>query len=220
MKLSRLGPVCGLLFAPLYAAFTFGSFELPEYTYSDDRVLAVYDDPAPFLLGTALIALAGAAFLVFLADLYRRLRSTGTDGMPTLALGGGLLYVGMLFVAGALWTGYANAGGGPLEGNPDGLAESVTLARVLPGMGWGVLLVYGLVAAAVMIAATSVAAGRNGALPRGAVLGGFVVAPLLLAGFAWVPQFLVPLWVFAVALPLLRSPAPAAAGRREPSPAA
>ncbi len=204
MTLSRLGPVCGLLFAPLYAGFSFFSFELPEYFYSDERVLALYDDGASFVLGAALIALSGAAFLVFLADLHRRLRSSDADGVPALALGGGLIYVAMLFAAGTLWTGYANGGGGPLEARPDQFADSATLARVLSGMGWGALLVYGLVAAAVMITAASVAARRNGALPRGVVVAGFVVAPLLLAGFTWAPQFLVPLWAAAVSAATLR----------------
>lgn len=218
MTLSRLGPVCGLLFTPLYAAFTFGGAELPEASYSDDRVLALYDDGAPFVLTAALIALAGAAFLVFLADLYRRLRSADDGGAATLALGGGLVYVAMLFVAGTLWTGYAGGGAGPLENPPD-LADSVTLARILTDMGFGVLLVHGLVAAAVMIAAASAAARRNGALPRGVVVAGYVVAPLLLAGFAWAPQFLVPLWVLAAGVAFLRRSGPVPAAT-EPAPAA
>lgn len=216
MTLSRLGPVCGLLFVPLYAGFTFGGAALPEASYSDERVLALYDDGAPFVITATLIALAGAAFLVFLADLHRRLRSGGDGGSPTLTLGAGLLYVAMLFVAGTLWTGYAGGGGGPLEDDP-ALQHSAALARVLTDMGFGVLLVYGMVAAAVMIAAASAAARRGGSLPRGVVAAGFVVAPLLLAGFTWVPQFLVPLWTAAVSVSLLRGAAPTVVEAAQPT---
>ena len=218
MSLHRAGPVCGLLFLPLYAAFTFVP-ELPEASYSDEAVVALYTDPGKadlIVLGSLFMAIAGVVLLVFLADLWHRLRPAGDLAM--LTLGAGVLYVGTLFVSGTLWGGYAGGGGSPIETAPD-LEHSVTLARILTDMGFGMLLVYGLLAAAVMIVAASAAARRNGALPRGVVIAGYVVAPLLLAGFTWVPQFLVPLWVFAVALSLLRSPAPADAGRREPSPA-
>ena len=215
MTLSRLGPVCGLLFVPLYAGFTFIP-ELPEASYSNERVLALYDDGAPFVLAAVLIAAAGAAFLVFLADLHRRLRSADAGGAPTLALGGGLLYVAMLFVAGTLWTGYAGGGGGPLEDAPN-LEHSVTLARVLTDMGFGVLLVYGLLSAGVLIVATSAAARRTGALPRGLTVAGFVVAPLMLGGFTWVPQFLVPLWMAAVSVSFLRRAIPTPVKAAQPT---
>lgn len=43
MSLHRLGPICGLLFAPLYAAFVFIP-DLPEAAYSDEQVLNLYRD--------------------------------------------------------------------------------------------------------------------------------------------------------------------------------
>lgn len=218
MSLHRAGPICGLLFAPLYAAFTFIP-ELPEASYSDERVLDLYRDPGSsgaILLGSLLMAVAGVVFMVFLADLWRRLRAAGD--VATLAVGAGFLYVAMLFVAGALWGGYAGGGGGPLEDAPE-LDHSATLARVLTDMGIGVLLIYGLCAAAVMVTAASRAGQRTGVLPRGIAIAGYVVAPLLLAGFTWIPQFLVPLWVLTVSVSFLRrSPAtPVAAARREPA---
>ncbi len=80
----------------------------------------------------------------------------------------------------------------------------MTLARVLTDMGIGMQLIYGLFAAAVMIAAASGGrVRRTGALPRGLVVAGFVIATLLV-GFLWIPQFFVPLWVFAVGVVGLR----------------
>jgi hypothetical protein len=204
MPLTRLGPTCGLLFLPLYAGFTFVP-DLPEASYSDAEVLALYADPLPFTVAAVCIALAGAAFLVFLADLLHRL---GTGPLASLAGGAGTVYVGALFLAGVLWTGYAGGGAGPLEDAPL-LDGSATLPRILTDMAFGALLVFGLVAAAVCIAAVSVAARREGLLPTGVALTGLVITPLLLAGVTWVPQFLVPLWVAAVSVTLLRTSRPA-----------
>lgn len=81
----------------------------------------------------------------------------------------------MLFVAGTFWGGYAGGGGGPLEHAPD-LEHSATLARLLSDMGFAVLLVYGLLAAGVMIVATSAAANRTGALPHGVTVAGDVAS--------------------------------------------
>ena len=203
MSLHRVGPICGLLFLPLYAATHFVP-ELPEASDSDAYVLELYTDPGKaglILLGSLLLAVAGVVLLVFLADLWRRLRPAGA--LATLTVSGGVLYVGSLFVAGTLKGGYAGRGGGPLEDAP-AFEDSVTLARVLTDMGIGMQLIYGLFAAAVMVAAASAAGRRTGALPRGLVVAGLVIAPTLLVGFLWIPQFFVPLWVFAVSVVGLR----------------
>ena len=41
-------------------------------------------------------------------------------------------------------------------------------------------------------------------MPRSLATAGFVLAPLLLAGAAWIPQFLVPLWVLALSVQAIR----------------
>lgn len=203
MSLHRVGPICGLLFLPLYLGFTFVP-EHPEASDPNQYVLDLYADPGRIglmIVGSALMGLAGVVFLVFLADLWRRLRPAGD--LATLTVGAGVLYVGMLFMAGLLKGAYAWRGGGPFE-DVAGFEDSVALARVLTDMGIGVHLIYGLFAAAVMVAAASAAGRRTGALPRGIVLAGFVIAPLLLVGFTWVPQFFLPLWVVAVSVAALR----------------
>ena len=211
MSLHRAGPICGLLFLPLYAATHF-IHNLPEASESDAQVLALYTDPGKaelILLGSLLLGVAGVVLLVFLADLWRRLRPAGDLAMLTVA--GGVLYVGALFVAGTLKAGYAGRGGGPLEDAP-GFEDSATLARVLTDMGIGMQWIYGLFAAAVMVVAASAAGRRTGALPRGLVVAGYAIAPLLLVGFLWLPQFFVPLWVCAVSVVFLRRPAPVSDG--------
>src|SRR5918998_5953241 len=115
MTLHRAGPICGLLFLPLYLFFAFVP-ELPQASDSDEYVLGLYTDPGKagmIMLGSLAMAIAGVVLLVFLADLWRRLRPAGD--LATLAVGAGVLYVGTLFLAGTLWGGYAGRGGGPFE---------------------------------------------------------------------------------------------------------
>jgi len=189
--------------------------DLPEGTYSDARVVALYSDDGTRLgiaLGGVLLVLAGLALLPFLAGLRERLdpRRPATS----VALIGGVLYVAMLLVSANLHSGYAmgiTIGELPEPADP-------TLARVLSDMGFGLLLIPGLLSAAALILASSIEARRIDALPRALTTAGFVIAPLLLAGAAWVPQFLVPLWVLAVSVASLRrSPAGALSRAREPS---
>lgn len=210
---SRAGLVSAAAFVALYAGFTVVPV-LPEGSYSDERVLALYTEPGSrtaIAAGGYLLALAGVALLPFLAALHRRLRTATASMTPTVAVGAGLLYVACLLGAGNLFGGYAT---GIAIGELQAPADA-TLVRVLSNQGFGLLLIGGLLAAAALVLSTSIAGMRSGVLPRWLVIAGFVVAPLLLLGAAWVPQFLVPLWVLAVGVALARP-----AGQRAPSGAA
>ena len=201
----RFGPLAGLAFAVLYAAFTLTPLmELPEGAYSDQRVIALYADAGSrtgIVVGGLIVGLAGVVLLVFLADLRRRLADGAADAtLPSLAFGAGLIYVVMLFVAGNAWAGYATGiAVGELPAPQD-----ATLLRVLSDSGFGLLLIYGLLAAAALVLATSLCARRTDLLPTSLIKSGYVIAPLLCLGFAWVPQFLLPLWVAAVSIAFLR----------------
>lgn len=46
----------------------------------------------------------------------------------------------------------------------------------------------------------------NGTAMKALTTSGFVIAPILCVGFTYVPQFLVPLWVIAISIALLRQP--------------
>ena len=87
--------------------------------------------------------------------------------------------------------------------------RNATLARTLTNLGFMLLLVFGLLAAAVMVLATSIALVRARHAPRWLGWSGLVAAPLLLLGPFYMPQLLVPLWVLAAAVGLARtSPEP------------
>jgi hypothetical protein len=201
----RTGPMAGLTFAGLYAAFTLSPLmELPEGASSDERVIALVADEGSrtgIVVGGFIVGLAGVALLVFLADLRRRLEEGAPDAtLPTLAFGAGLVYVAMLFLAGNAWAGYAT---GIAVGELP-VPRDATLLRVLSDSGYGLLLIYGLLAAATLVLATSLSARRTDLLSTSVTRSGFVIAPLLCLGFTWVPQFLVPVWVIAVSIAFLR----------------
>jgi len=180
----RWWPVSGLVFAALYLVAVELMY-LPEGRYSDARVIELYRDAGTrsgIVLGGVLLVIAGLALVPFLADLRERLGPR--DPLTGVAVAGGGLYVAMLFVAAGLQSGYAT---GVTVGE---LPEPVdpTLARVLSDHGFGLLLIPGLLSAGVLVLASSLAARRTAALPRALTTTGFVVAPLLLAGAAWVPS--------------------------------
>ena len=203
----RVGPVAGLAFAVLYFAFGLTPLmELPEGASSDEQVIALVADEGSrtgIVVGGVLVALAGVAMLIFLADLRRRLATDAKDSsLPALAFGAGLIYVAMLFLAGNAWTGYAT---GVAVGELP-IPKDATLLRVLSDAGFGMLLIYGLFAAATCVVATSLSARRSGLLSKAMAMSGFVIAALLCLGFTYMPQFLVPVWVVAVSIALLRQP--------------
>ncbi len=210
--------IAAIAFAVLYVTALFGVMDLPEEGDSDAAVLATYTDTgkrAGLTAGVYLLAGAGLAFIWFLASLRERLRRDDVgDRLSSIAFAGGLVYTAMLFTAGAAFGVLPLAIG---VGEFEAEAVDPALARVLVQLGFTILLIYGLLAAAVMVVAVSLAALRTALLPRWLTLAGFVVAVLLLFGPVYMPQLLVPLWAVAVGLALTRRSVTTLA--REPSPA-
>ena len=201
----RWWPAAGVLFAVLYLV-AFPLMDLPDGSSTDAQVARSYEDAGTrtgIVAGALLLFAAGLVLLPFLAGLRARL---GRGVLADVAAAGGGLYAVLLIVATSLQSGYAFGiaiGELPRPVDP-------TLARVLSDQGFGLLLLPGLWAAGVLILASTAAARRAGALPPFLVVCGFVIAPLMLAGAAWVPQFLVPLWVLGVSVACLRRPHPVA----------
>jgi hypothetical protein len=77
-------------------------------------------------------------------------------------------------------------------------------------LGFGIGLLMGGWAAALMIAATSYVAAKTGALPRWLIIGGYVSAALLILSVFFIPLLLLVLWVIAVSLLLPSEPSASA----------
>jgi hypothetical protein len=199
----------GLVFAIAYLASLFGLLDLPEGTDTDAAVQAAFtDDRAGVIVGLYLLVLAGLGFLVFLSGLRQSLRARDAEEwLADLSFAGGLLFVTMLFAAVASWG--VLAFGTAFDELPEPI--DATLGRTLTNLGFALLLVCGLAAAALSIAAASAAIVRGRLAPRWTGWIGLAVAPLLLLGPFYVPQILLPLWVGAAAIGSWRS------GRADPT---
>ena len=150
------------------------------------------------------MALAALTFLYFVWALRARLRAAEDDGADwsTLAIASGVgLATVMLASAAAMATVPAGVefADTPV---PDG-----EFARQLEQLGFGLLLLCGMLLAGVCIAAISMSALRSGVLPRWLAIGGFVVAVVVgLGGVFFIPMILLVLWALAIGIFLLRPP--------------
>jgi hypothetical protein len=220
MDRRRWGGVFGLVFTVL---FFFGVFALPNLP--DWKVTKKIPDPAQhvasfynssgnrihLIIAAYLIALGGLAFLVFLSAIRARLREAEGPGggFSEVATGAGLLFVAMLFAAGASFA--TIAGDIVFGGQGKQLHPNPELSAFLPQLGYPLLLVFGMLSVAVVIVTTSILAVRTGILPRWLAYAGFVVAFFQLFAVVFVPMILFVLWMIAVSVVLLRSEASVAA---------
>jgi hypothetical protein len=152
------------------------------------------------------VALSAIAFVPFLAGLMRRLRRVSRDPewLPWVAFGSGLLFAAFTLTSAVAINQVSAAiefggGGGdyPIPG-ADVLRQSEQL-------GFGIGLLGGGFAAALLVAATSWTARATGALPSWLANAGLAVAVILLFSVFFLPLALLALWVLAVGIVLIRS---------------
>ena len=198
MNTNRALRTSAIAFAVLYFVAMFAP-DLPEGTYSDSRVLGlVNDDGSMVVLAGYALAAAGAVFLCWLAGVTTRLRGAGGSALVDLALLAGAAYGVLLMVASTFFSTIAL--GHSIGELPP--AEDAFLVRAFSNQGFHLVLVPALLCAGLLMTAVSLGARRQAVLPRWAVVAGLCLAPLMLAGAVWVPQFLVPVWAIVVAFSL------------------
>jgi hypothetical protein len=201
-------------FAGLAAAVTFVvgvalAASGPSSNASNAKVLAWYADHShrtEVIVGAYVLMFFGLFLLWFAAGLRDRLRAAGsTHGrLANVALGGAVLCVGLVWVGAfalaAIPAGQA-FGSEPAISSPD-------VARFLPQLGFGAILVGGMFGAIAMIDAVSIVAMRTGALPRWLVWLGFACGVVLLFGAAFLPMLALPIWLIATSIVLFRRATP------------
>jgi len=209
------GPIAGIVFVVLFVV-GFSLFDLPSGDDSAQEITSFYNDSgdrAQLIIASYLMMLAGVFFLWFLASLRNRLLAA--EGEPArltvIAFASGVVFVAMLMVAAAAFmTVAADITFG------DEKFVSVEGARLLPELGYPILLIGGMFAAIAMIDAASILIVRTGVLPKWIGYFGFVAAVALLFSVFFVPIILLVLWVLFVSIALLRTrdavPVAAAAG--------
>lgn len=196
--------VAGLVFAGLFVASVVLLYPQPArgstaaqiaawYLHGRVRTLAI--------VGLYLVPFAGIAFLWFVAAVHARIGASEDRFFATVFLGGGILFVGMLYAAAAAVG--ASLAAVRFQGSPPPSPDVFVFAR---GLGYTLLYVYAIRAAAVFMMVSSTIGLRNGTLPRWLVFLGYVVALVLLFSVSYFRGFVLvfPAWVTLVSVELLR----------------
>jgi hypothetical protein len=150
-----------------------------------------------------LVPFAGLAFLWFVGVIRDRIGAAEDRFFATVFLGTGLLFVAMLFVAGAVAGGLIAT-----ESRRGSGAISPEVWRLGRQTSFLVLNVYAMRMAGAFTISTTTIALRLGIVPRWLAAFGWVVAVILLVTierFAWV-QILFPVWVLVLSIHLLVHP--------------
>jgi hypothetical protein len=151
-------------------------------------------------LAVNLMPFAGIAFLWFIGVLRDRLGQLEDRFFATVFFGSGLLFLAMLFTAGAITAAILIA----FVMHPQELIGSATF-HFARAAAYSLMNVYMIKMACVFMITTSTVAIYTGIAPRWLAVLGYVLALLLLFGsyyFSW--SFVVfPLWVFLISLCIL-----------------
>ena len=204
LRTPRAASIAGIVFALLLGT----AFVLLRLAIPADPALAPTWLDDPWRKNSVVIALnavpfAGLAFLWFIGVIRDRIGAAEDRFFATVFLGTGLLFVAMLFVAGAVAGGListeAHFGAHAIDQDVWRLGRETTFL---------VLNIYAMRMAGAFTISTTVIAMRLGILPRWLAIFGFAVAAILLITverFAWV-QILFPLWVLVISIHLLVHP--------------
>jgi hypothetical protein len=196
--------VAGLVFAGLFAAAVVLLYQQPAKGSSAAQIAAWYTRGQARTLGLVglyLVPFAGIAFLWFVAAVRHRIGAYEDRFFATVFLAGGIIFVALLYAAAA-------AAGAPLaavrfQDAPPPSPDVVVFAR---GLGYTLLYVYAIRAAAVFMVVSSTSGLRTETLPRWLALFGYAVALVLLLSVSYARGFVLifPLWVVLVSVELLR----------------
>lgn len=202
---NRWGPIAGLVFFVLFVVGFLIVGDTPEYDAGDREWVEWFEDDANTnlqVVGMFLMVASAFALVCFLAVLTRRLRATNRPELVNVAIGAGLVLAAMIVVAGIgiaqVSAAITFAGSYPVP-NADVLRQSEQI-------GFGIALLGGGWSAALLVGATSLAVRGTELLPRWLVIASYVVAVLLLVSVFFIPFALLPLWVLAVSIVMLRRP--------------
>jgi len=150
-----------------------------------------------------LFPFAGIAFLWFIGVLRDRMGSQEDRFFATVFMGSGLLFLAMLFVAGAIAAGIIMG----FSTMPDRLVESGVYAFGRAAV-YQLVNVYAMKMAAVFMISTSTVAMLTRIFPRWMAMLGYALALLMLLStgyiFFWAP-LVFPLWVLLVSVNILLS---------------
>jgi hypothetical protein len=196
----RAAGIAGLVFSiTLTASLVLLRLDPPVTVEADGRTTLQAGDAT--LVALYLIPFSGIAFTWFVAALRRRVGRLEDQFFATVFLASGLLFVAMLFAAGAAASTAVAAG-------RLGSGAASELAAVFgAALGRTLFYVFAVKMAGAFMLVSSTIGRRTGALPRWLVLTGWVAGLVMLfsVGFFEPLALIFPVWVGVVSILLLRA---------------
>jgi hypothetical protein len=202
LKTPRAAAVAGIVFSVLFiVSLVLTRTSVPADPHDAGTWLA--SDVKTVAFAIYLLPFAGIAFLWFIGVLRDRMGAQEDRFFATVFMGSGLLFLALLFVAGAIAAGTLMV----LGTRPDRLVESGIYAFGRAAV-YQLINVYAMKMAGVFMISTSMVAIRIRIFPRWMAWLGFSLALLLLLStgyiFFWAP-LVFPLWVLLVSVNILLS---------------
>ena len=206
LETPRAAGVAGLVFSALFVASLLLLRKHPSPESSPAEVAEFYlheNGGRVALFGLYLAPFAGIAFLWFMAAIRAHLGRREDQFFATVFFGSGLLFVGMLFASAA--SAGALLAAVEFQDQPLPGTDGVLLARAL---AFTFLFVFAVRFAAVFMLVVSTIGLRTGFLPRWLVVAGYVCGVVFLVTVTFVEftAVLLPAWVIAVSVVILRTP--------------
>ncbi len=209
---SRTAALSGIAFVVLYVAAWFLS-QTPDDGDSSAQIAAYYADRGHriwMIVSAYVFVVAGLLFLHFITGVRARLLSDArgaADGLATLMVAAGAVFVGLV-IAGAMTVAAVPASISFESSGSAGAPQSGDVVSIVQSAGYGMILVGGMLSAAVTIFAASLLTLGTEALPRWTAWLGMVAAVLLLFAVVWFPQLALLIWVLAISIVLIRARSP------------
>jgi len=202
-QLERWAPLGGIIFVVLLIIGVGLIGDHPDPDASNQEISDYLGDSGAHtrnIIGAYLWAVAGIAFLLFLAQLRSVLRAAeGAPGtLSNLGFASGLVFTVLLMTGGAAIAAVAGA----VEFRDAPITEA-DLMRTLPQMGYAMVLLGGGFAAIVLVLTTSIISLQTGVLPQWLAWLGILAAIILLPAIIFLPMVALLIWVLAVAGVLL-----------------
>jgi MFS family permease len=197
IRTPRAAAVAGIAFALLFAtALVLVRLAVPNDPEEAGTWLSTEGKRDAVILALNLLPFAGIAFLWFIGVVRDRIGEGEDRLFATVFLGSGLLFIAMLFTAGAI------AGGLVLTANEHPAPGVWSFGR---RVSFTLLTVYAMRMAAVFAISTTTIATRLGLAPRWLTVLGLATGVVLLFGAGVVPwiEIIFPAWVLVFSINIL-----------------
>jgi hypothetical protein len=167
------------------------------------------------IIAAYLLVAAGMLFLLFLSGLRSRLRSAEGDPgtLSTFAFAAGVVFVSMLSIGVITLTAVPAS----ISFAENGVATGADTIQIAQSLGWGAILVGGMLSAGVMVFTVSILILKTHVLPAWTAWLGFLAAIALLFAVIFIPQIALLIWALAVSGAMLARPAVTSQGVPTPS---